>query len=51
MEEYDDNCVEFTPSQYITIYNLRLEQNLSKKKVNAICLLKWRSVNDWQDKH
>ena len=49
MEEDGDSCVEFTQSQYIKIYNLRLKQN--SPKVNAICLLLWRVVKDWQIKN
>ena len=49
MKEDDDSCVEFTPSQYIMIYNLRRKQNTPN--VNAICLLRCRALLDWQNKN
>ena len=43
-----DTCVNFTPSQYITIYYSRLEAGDSDQ-LDAMCLLQMRTIN-WQDK-
>ena len=43
-----DTCVNFTPSQYITIYHSRL-QTRDSDQLDAMCLLQMRTRN-WQDK-
>ena len=43
-----DTCVNFTPSQYITIYHSRL-QTRDSNQLDAMCLLQMRTRN-WQDK-
>ena len=51
MEENGDSCVRFTPTQYISIYHSRLQDNnlIVSDTVNALCLLQMRT-RGWQDK-
>ena len=43
-----DTCVNFTSSQYITIYYSRLQEGNSDQ-LDAMCLLHMRTRN-WQDR-
>ena len=45
----DVTCVNFTPSQYITIYYSRLPTRNSDDKLDAMCLLHMRTRN-WQNR-
>ena len=47
----DDSCVSFTPTQYISIYYSRLQDNnlIVNDTVNALCLLQMRTIG-WQNK-
>ena len=45
------SCVSFTPSQYISIYHLRLQDNNLIRpfnQLNALCLLQMRT-RGWED--
>ena len=48
----NDTCVKFTPSQYKSIYYLRLQhpliRNSSTNELDALCLLQMRTRN-WQN--
>ena len=49
MENDDEACVKFKPSEYIIIYHSRLQNEFLKNssKLDAICLLQMRA-RSWQ---
>ena len=47
-----DSCINFTPTQYISIYHMRLQDDLIRDsdRLNVMCLLQMRP-RGWQNKN